>query len=80
MKVRRFLKDESDYKTTMDIIKKYYPMLKLDFLGHISNLKSYPVIHWLNFIDTCVAWKVVDNNLTLSHVDRIFITVNFEEE
>lgn len=38
------------------------------------------MIHWLNFIDTCVSWKVVDNNLSLAHVDRIFITVNFEEE
>ena len=80
MKVRRFLKDESDYKDTMNVIKKYYSMLKEDFLAHISNVKSYPVIHWLNFIDTTNSWGIIDKNLTLAHVDRIFITVNFEEE
>ena len=53
MKVRRFLKDENDYNETMNVIKKYYTMLKQDFLGHISNVKSYPVIHWINFTDTC---------------------------
>ena len=80
MKVPQFLKDESDYRDTMNVIKKKYSMLKEDFMAYISIVKTYPVIYGLNLIDTTNAWGTIDKNLTLAHVDRIFITVKLEEE
>ena len=46
----------------------------------IANTVSYPVISWLNFTNACQQWNLIDKSLTQTDIDRIFITVNFEEE
>ena len=49
-------------------------------MNQIANPKSYPVIDWLDFVDACTAWGIIDKNLTSTDVDRIFIATNFEDE
>ena len=39
---------------------------------------NYPSIKWIDFTDYCNAWKIIDKNLTLATIDRLFIAVNFE--
>ena len=38
------------------------------------------MIDWLDFVEACSAWKIVDKSLTSQDIDRIFIATNFEEE
>ena len=64
----------------MDTLRKYYPTLKDQFISQIANPKTYPAIDWLDFVEACNSWKIIDKNLLSSDVDRIFITTNFSEE
>lgn len=79
-KIPKFVKDESDREATYKVFRKYYFELKNQFVSQIANPKSYPVIDWLDFVDACSQWKIIDKNLTSTDVDRIFIATNFEEE
>jgi hypothetical protein len=45
----------------------------------IGNPDMYPVIGWLDYVNACDIWKIIDKNLTSQDVDRTFIAVNFEE-
>jgi hypothetical protein len=79
-KIHKFIKDEYDREQTFKVLRKYYGNLKNQFVSQIANPKSYPVIDWLDFVDACEQWKIVDKNLTSQDIDRIFIATNFEEE
>ena len=46
----------------------------------IAQSKSYPSIEWLDFVDACQSWGIIDKYLTQADVDRIFIATNYEEE
>ena len=53
-------------------------------------MSNYPNIQWIEFTDFCndviffeifnyfIQWKIIDQNLTLATIDRLFIAVNFE--
>ena len=80
MKIKKFIKDKKDLADTKLVLRKYYGEIKKQFNTQISNPKSYPVVDWLDFGDSCQKWKIIDKNLTSSDIDRIFIATNFEEE
>ena len=81
MKCNKFIKDEEDLSKTFKVIRKYYGPLKNQFVSQIANEKSYPVIDWMDFVEACQTWKIVDGKtLTTTDIDRIFIATNFEEE
>ena len=79
-KLPKFVRDASDLEKTWQVFKDDYGHLKNQFVSQIANPKSYPVIDWLDFVDACSAWQLVDKNLTSQDIDRIFIATNFEEE
>jgi hypothetical protein len=62
-----------------DVLWVYYSELKDQFTTLIANIGCYPVVNWLDFVNACKDWKIVDRNLTQQDIDRIFIAVNFEE-
>ena len=79
-KLPKFVKDPGDLAKTWQVFKDDYGHLKNQFVTQIANPKSYPVIDWLDFVDACSAWQLVDKLLTSQDIDRIFIATNFEEE
>ena len=79
-KMPKFVKDKDDLNKSMKVLRKHYPNLKNQFISQIANPKSYPVIDWLDFVDACNHWDIIDKNLTATDIDRIFIATNFEEE
>ena len=62
------------------MLRKYYRPLRDQFFTQISKEKSYPVIDWIDFTDYCKDVNVMDANLKMSDVDRIFIATNVEIE
>jgi hypothetical protein len=78
-KIHRFVKDLDDRAAVFKMVKKYYSLLKDQFLSCIAT-KSYPVIDWMDFVSSCHKWKVIDSDLTSMDIDRIFIATNYEEE
>lgn len=80
MKIKKFIKDEKDLAQTKQVLKKYFGAIKNQFNTSIATPKSYPVVDWLDFVEMCHKWKLVDKNLTSQDIDRIFISTNFEEE
>ena len=39
----------------------------------------YPVISWLDFVDSVEQWQIIYKNLKTQNVDQTFIAVNFED-
>ena len=58
---------------------KYYRPLRDQFFTQISK-ESYPVIDWIDFTNNCQSWLVMDANLQMKDIDRIFIATNVELE
>lgn len=78
-KLPRFIKNQEDRELTIQALEKHYAGLKNEFNSLITNPKTYPGISWLDFADTCIAWKVMDKNLGSSDIDRIFIASTYGE-
>ena len=78
MKLRRFIKDDTDKNNTLRVLEENFPFLKNQFTRLIST-RSYPVIDWLDFVGECQKWKIIDMDLTQNDIDRVFIATNFEE-
>ena len=79
MKTHKFIKDKNQEEEVIDVLRDYYPELKDQFATQIGNIENYPVVSWLDFVNACKDWKIVDKNLSQQDIDRIFIAVNFEE-
>lgn len=79
-KLNRFIKDPGELARTYDVLRKYYRPLRDQFFTQIAKEKSYPVIDWIDFTDYCKDVNVMDANLKMSDVDRIFIATNVEIE
>lgn len=71
-KVPRFVKDESDYNQVCQIIEDNVIYLKTAYICLISS-SNFPAITWNDFTTFVNASKLLDDNLTLSTVDRAFI-------
>ena len=79
MKINKMVKDPAEVERIMLVLRKYYPQMRDQYINLIANKKSYPVINWLDYVNSCKTWKIIDRNLSSQDVDREFIAVNFEE-
>ena len=71
-KVQRFVKDEEDYQNVCKIMEQNVFYLKTMYIILISN-SNFPSITWNDFTTFVNNWKLIDENLQLSTVDRLFI-------
>ena len=71
-KVGKFIKDLKEREEVMEIFYKHVQTLKTLFILLAAN-SNFPAITWIdytNFLNNC---KIIDKNLQLSTVDRVFI-------
>ena len=74
-KIPKMIKDQDDIKGVEDVIKKHYGYLKKCFI-HLASKSNYPNITAIdvgNFIQKC---NILDKNVNVSTVDRLFIATN----
>ena len=71
-KVQRFVKDEEDYNNLLKVLEQNANFLKTMYITLIST-SNYPSITWNDFTSFVNNWKLIDENLQLSTVDRLFI-------
>lgn len=76
-KVEKFAGKPEAYKKVLDVLFKHTSRIK-DIFTYGIGTSSYPSISWLDFSNMCQKWKLVDKNLTLTTIDRVFIVTNFE--
>ena len=62
------------------MLLKYYRPLRDQFFTQIATAESYPVIDWIDFTNSCQTWNIIDSNLKMADIDRIFIATNVELE
>ena len=79
MKIPKFIKDKGEIYEVMKVLRKYFPQLRDQFNNQIANPKFYPVIGWLDYVNSCRTWEIIDQYLSATDIDRTFIAVNFEE-
>jgi len=76
-KVPRFLKDEKDYKNTVNLIKKHFYDLKDIFIG-TAVTSDFPDIGWMDMADFIQTSNIIDDNLNLAKLDLYYIATNVE--
>ncbi len=75
-KLGRFLKqNEEEIENIKKVFKKDFAKIKNIFLYYAS-ISTYPRISWNNFTLFVNKCQIVDKNLNLATVDRLFITTN----
>ena len=79
-KCSRFIKDPDEVIRCNEILLKYYRPLRDQFFTQIAKVESYPFIDWIDFTNSCQVWTLLDANLDLKDIDRIFIATNVELE
>jgi len=79
-KIYKFIKDPEELEQTFAVLRKHFQQIKNQFLVQIATIKAYPTAAWLDFVDSCHHWKIIDKNLSSQDIDRVFIATNFEEE
>lgn len=77
-KLPKVLKNMEDLSDTKMMLRANFGQLKTLFINLIASPKSYPVISWLQFVDRCKEWKIIDNNLTISEVENAFKSTVYE--
>jgi len=78
-KTPRFVKDEEDYKNILAVIKKYFPQLKATHL-QLASRSTFPATYVIEYTQYCKRANLIDADLPLSTIDRLFIASNFEVE
>ena len=78
-KVNRFVKDPEDYANIKNLLVKHMKILKLIYTTLIA-CSDFPNISWLDFAQFIKECDILDKNLNLSAVDRLFIAANVEVE
>ena len=71
-KVQRFVKDEEDYNNVCKILEQNALYLKTMYITLIS-VSNFPSVTWNDFTAFVSSWRLIDENLQLSTVDRLFI-------
>lgn len=71
-KVPRFVKDEEDFKNVCKVLEENVMFLKTMYIILISG-SNFPAITWNDFTTFVNSCKLIDENLALSTVDRLFI-------
>jgi len=64
MKIPKFIKDPNEVDAVMKVLREYFPQLRDQFNNQIANPKFYPVIGWLDYVNSCKTWELIDKYLT----------------
>jgi hypothetical protein len=75
-KILRLCREDSDKEILTQTIEKYYLKIKNIFLHYVANSDTYPAIGIKEFTTFCYRSKILDRNLNLATMDRLFITTN----
>jgi len=77
-KMQKFLKDKETFEEVTDVLFRHTAKIKDIFTFGIGE-SSFPSIEWFYFVKMCNVWEIVDENLDIKTIDRIFIATNYEE-
>jgi len=78
-KIKKFVKNQFERNEIFDIFKQYILHLKEEFASQIVK-STYPSISWIDFTTYCQQKNIIDKQITLSVIDRLFIAVNVDIE
>ena len=78
-KINRLTKSADELSQTLQIVKEKYQMLKELFMTVNSNSR-YPFINMIDFGRFIQQMKMIDENLDLNSLDRIFIAANTRDQ
>jgi hypothetical protein len=76
-KAPRFIKDPDEIEKCWDVIWKYFAKLK-DIFITMASRSNFPSVTILDFTSFCDVCKIMDKNVNLSTIDRLFIATNVE--
>lgn len=77
-KISRFTKPPEDIPNIEDVFKKHAKQLK-DIYIQTACRSNYPQVTLIDFGSFCVKGQIRDNLVNSSTVDRMFISVNFDQ-
>ena len=77
-KVKKIVKDKEELKEIEDFFQENIKPLKDIYITLLSN-STYPNLTWLDFGKYIQQIGIIDENLSLSQVDMLFIATNIEE-
>ena len=78
-KIQRYLKYPGDFEEVFEVLLANLIYLRDVFMYCIST-SIYPNISWIDFSNNCYEMKIIDKNMPISTIDRLFIAVNVELE
>ena len=78
-KLARLVKDPDERNKVEVVVRRHYARLKHIFL-HLASLSTFPNIGWIDFSTFCTQCRLIEKNITLATIDRIFIAANVELE
>eukprot|EP00347_Sterkiella_histriomuscorum_P014450 403360819 len=78
-KIPRFVKDPIEQQLCFDLVQANFKHLKNIFIS-LACKSSFPNISWIDFTTFCESCKILDKNVVLSTIDRLFIATNVEIE
>jgi hypothetical protein len=76
-KAPRFIKDPDEVEKCWDVIWKNFSRLK-DIFITMASRSNFPSVTLLDFTTFCDICKIMDKNVNLSTIDRLFIATNVE--
>lgn len=78
-KIHKLSKDPEVVEEITNTLYQHTRKIKDMFIYGIGT-SSYPSISWLEFCRMCQSWNIIDKNLKMDTIDRVFILTNVEEE
>ena len=76
-KAPRFIKDPEEVEKCWEVIWKYFAKLK-DIFITMASRSNFPSVTLLDFTTFCDICRIMDKNVNLSTIDRLFIATNVE--
>ncbi len=76
-KISRIVKEANEIKQIEQVFQNNVKDLKQIYLTLISN-STYPNLTWLDFVNYAKSCDIIDENMPMSTVDRLFIATNVE--
>jgi len=78
-KLDRFIRDPEDLMRSEQVLSDNFARIKKIFIVEASK-SGFPCINWIKYADFCTECDILDPNVPLATIDRIFITANVERD
>lgn len=75
-KIQRLSKNTEDMRVTMQLLQQNYKLFKDIFVSVIAKSQKYPCMSMIDFAQFFQAAGLLDQNLLMNAIDRIFIAAN----